>query len=323
MPADFLIVLCDLINALILHGHAPLSWLSGTILPLLKSASLDKTQVLSYRPIMLSSLFGNIIDIMVLNRYQKFFLTSSRQFGFKKDSSTNHYSFVLKEVISYYLRSNTDVFACALDIKKAFDRVDLIALFRKISLRKFPPVIVRFIFILYLRLSLCVFWNDAFSENFVSLNGVKEGGILSPFLFNIFIDDLLLELERLHLGCYVGLLYCGSIAYTDDVLLLASSLCALRVMLDYCTMYANNNSVLFNAAKFHCIHFNQNSLPVMQLAVSLQNVPLMWTDSIKHLGHVFAMNNNDATDIWLKEIISANVALFSVMFTQYYASYCV
>ena len=46
-PADFLIVLSDLINALILHGHAPLSWLSETILPLLKLASLDKTQVLS------------------------------------------------------------------------------------------------------------------------------------------------------------------------------------------------------------------------------------------------------------------------------------
>ena len=92
-----------------------------------------------------------------------------------------------------------------LDIQKAFDRVDLIALFRKISLRKFFPVIVHFIFILYSRLSLCVFWNGAFSENFVSLNGVKESGILSPFLFNIFIDNLLLELERSHLGCYVGL----------------------------------------------------------------------------------------------------------------------
>ena len=44
---------------------------------------------------------------------------------------------VLKEVISYYAHSNTDVFACALNIQKAFDRVDLIALFRKISLRKY------------------------------------------------------------------------------------------------------------------------------------------------------------------------------------------
>ena len=105
----------------------------------------------------MSSLFGKIIDIMVLNRYQDLFLTSNRQFGFKKDSSTNHCSFVLKEVISFYLRSNTNVFACILDMQKAFDRSDLIALFRKMSLRKFPPVIVRFIFILYSRLSLCVF----------------------------------------------------------------------------------------------------------------------------------------------------------------------
>ena len=111
-------------------------------------------QVLSYKPIMLSNWFDKIIDIMVLNRYQNLFLTSNRQFGFRKDSSTNHCSFVLKEVISNYLRSNTDIFTCALDIQKAFDRVDLIALFRKISLRKFPPVIVHFIFILYLRLSL-------------------------------------------------------------------------------------------------------------------------------------------------------------------------
>ena len=89
---------------------------------------------------------------MVLYRYQKLFLTSHRQFGFKKDSSTNHCSFVLKEVISYYLRSITDAFACALDIQKALNRVDLIALLRKISLRKFPPVIVRFICILYSKL---------------------------------------------------------------------------------------------------------------------------------------------------------------------------
>ena len=104
----------------------------------------------------------------------------------------------------------------------------------------------------------------------------------------------------LHLGCYVGLLYCGSIAYADDGLLLAPSLCALRVMLDCCTMYANNNNVLFNAAKSYYIHFNQNGLPVMQFAMSLQNFPLMWTNSIKNLGHVFTMNNNDAADILTK-----------------------
>ena len=55
---NFLSVLCSLINSFIKHGYAPASWLSGTIIPLLKSSSLDKSQVASYRPITLSSLFG-------------------------------------------------------------------------------------------------------------------------------------------------------------------------------------------------------------------------------------------------------------------------
>ena len=124
---------------------------------------------------------------------------------------------MLKEVISYYLRSNTNIFACVLEIQKSFDiQGRFNCSIGKISLRKFPPVIFRIMFILYSRLWLYVFWNDAFSNNFVSLNGVKESSILSPFLLNIFIDDLLLEPERLHIGCYIGLLYFGSIAYADD-----------------------------------------------------------------------------------------------------------
>ena len=72
-------------------------------------------------------------------------------------------------------------------------------------------------------------------------------------------------------------------------------------MLDCCTAFANNNNVLLYAAISYCIQFNQTSLPVTQFSVSLQNVPLMWTDSIKHLGHEFTINNNDTTDILTKK----------------------
>jgi hypothetical protein len=72
------------------------------------------------------------------------------------------------------------VFATALDMQKAFDRVDLLVLFKKLRVRSFPAVILRFMFILYSSLTLCVSWCGAFSDSFVSLNGVKQGGILYP-----------------------------------------------------------------------------------------------------------------------------------------------
>ena len=65
-PHDFFVVLCTLINAIIFHGHVPTQWLSGTIIPLLKSANIDKSITSSYRPITLSSVFGKIVDILIL-----------------------------------------------------------------------------------------------------------------------------------------------------------------------------------------------------------------------------------------------------------------
>ena len=50
------------------------------------------------------------------------------QFGLKKNHSINHCSFVIKEVVSYYLHNKSGVFACALGMQKAFYRVDLLNL---------------------------------------------------------------------------------------------------------------------------------------------------------------------------------------------------
>ena len=51
------------------------------------------------------------------------------------------------------------------------------------------------------------------------LNGVKQGGILSLYLFYIFIDDMLISLRNLNLGCFVGFVYFGCIAHADEVML--------------------------------------------------------------------------------------------------------
>ena len=134
------------------------------------------------------------------------------------------------------------------------------------------------------------------SESFLSLSGLKKGGILSPFLFSIYINDLLIGLESLKVGCFIGHVYFGCLAYADNIILLAPSLAALRVMLAFCSLFADVNDIPFNPSKSHCIQFCSN-MSVVQYDVVLHGTSLKWVDRVIHLGHVLVMTNDDISDI--------------------------
>ena len=63
---------------------------------------------------------------------------------------------------------------------------------------------------------------------------MKQGVVLSPILFSIYIDELLLKLESSGLGCYVGNVFVGTLGYADDLTLLSSNLRCLNRMLKIC-----------------------------------------------------------------------------------------
>jgi len=71
------------------------------------------------------------------------------------------------------------------------------------------------------------------SEYFVVRQGVRQGGVLSPFLFNVYVDELLNELEMNGIGCHVCNQYFGCIMYADDLLLLSASVSGLQHMLEW------------------------------------------------------------------------------------------
>ena len=60
-------------------------------------------------------------------------------------------------------------------------------------------------------------WQDTRSQSFDSMNGVRQGGILSPLLFTVYVDVLLKRLKENGMGCWIGRKYFGALSYADDI----------------------------------------------------------------------------------------------------------
>ena len=82
------------------------------------------------------------------------------------------------------------------------------------------PLIVRLLLNMYTHQKLQVKWNNIKSDKFNVTNGVRQGGVLSPFLFSIYMDELLMSLKENGVGCHMNDYFVGAFGYADDIILL-------------------------------------------------------------------------------------------------------
>jgi len=103
--------------------------------------------------------------------------------------------------------------------------------------RNIPPKYLRLLLNMYTSSVARVSWNGIFSQSFTVENGVRQGGVVSPVLFSLYIDGLLQRLWDSGVGCFIGSVYVGPLAYADDVALLAPTPSAMRRLLQICENY--------------------------------------------------------------------------------------
>ena len=90
----------------------------------------------------------------------------------------------------------------------------------------------------YTSSSSCILWSDQHSSSFIIKQSMQQGGILFPFLYCIFLDELLDTLAPSGAGVMISGIYSGSPTYADDISLIADSPTVLQLMLDLVDQYA-------------------------------------------------------------------------------------
>ena len=238
--------LTQLFRSIAIHGYVPEDFGKGLVVPIIKEKLLNANDLNNYRGITLIPVISKLFELVILEVGKEYFNTDELQFGFKAGSGCSHAIFLMTETIKYFLEKGSSVFVAALDLKKAFDRVSHLKLFTTLLKKKVPVWIIKSI----IGSTQNYQWWYAGKEYIRSFHvkcGVRQGGPLSPTLFNMFVDDCITDVRGTNAGCQIGEYYMGIIIYADDILLLSPTILGLQSMLDQCSQSLAKKCLEFNA----------------------------------------------------------------------------
>ena len=119
---------------------------------------------------------------------------------------------------------------------------------------------------------------------------MRQGGVLSPTLFAIYINVLIEKLSESRLGCKLKNGYFGCLVYADDVMLLAHTMSGLKKILKICEEFAENFDIAFNAEKSCLIRIGKR-YDFTCAQVMLNNKYILLSMELQYLGVVICCNS--------------------------------
>ena len=318
----FYVILSILFTSVLFHEFSPNSMILGTMIPIPKDRKKSLRNSGNYRAIALGSIFSKILDWVNLIKEEMTLCSSDLQFGFEKGTSTTQYAvrcmlyavrYMMYAVccmlyayavccmlyavcckllitIINFMESNAFVFM--LDASKAFDRVNYCKVFRELLKREMSPLILKLLLFMYTNQTLRLKWGIVMSKSFTVMNGVKQGGVLSPVLFVVYSKITGKWKWMSH-----GRTHAGALAYADDITLISPSMTGLRKMSSICEQYASVYDILFNGSKSKLLFFKGHCCNVSTLSIAVCGQFVEMSDTAVHLGHTTCITSNDRDNI--------------------------
>ena len=291
-PVKLLMMILKLMNKIKHKAYHPERWTEGLTTLLHKDG--DDEDPNNFRAITVINTIAKILAIMINERLDKFMedkkILRKEQIGFKKKSRPADHLFVVKTLFDHYKGHNKKLFTCFVDFQKAFDSVWRIGMYYKLIQTGFDKGIIKLLKDMYDKTSQRLKFDNKISRKIVTRRGVKQGCVLSPKLFNIFINDIPNIFDESCVPSKLGKATINCLMYADDLILISESQEGLQNCLNKLLEYTKRWNLKVNLKKTQVMVFNcqKRNKPIF----TFDNTVLKIVKEYKYLGTTVTNTGN-------------------------------
>jgi hypothetical protein len=273
----------------------PSDWKRSIIIPIHKKK--DRLDCSNYRGISLLCHCGKVFSTIILQRIRKRTeeILSEAQAGFRANRSTIDQIFTLRQIAEKYDEFGKDLYVCYIDFRKAFDSVWRRGLWRVMRHYGYPEKIVRLLESAYKDTFSAVRVDGELSEWFRTIMGVLQGCVLSPLLFNIFLELIMaIALEGTEEGAMIGGELISDLRFADDIALLGEKEEGLQESLTKVVQASKDMGMCINVQKTECQFIGRDET---QMGLEVDGQMLEQKESFVYLGGLIDAHEGSEKDV--------------------------
>ena len=254
-------LLLKLFNSILSNNWISEEWLLSLITAIHKKGPKEDPD--NYRGISLMSCMAKLFLTILNNRLTAFALERNiltrSQLGFVLGNRTSDPHIILNNLVHKYChKRKKKIFGCFVDFSKAFDSVPRNLLLEKLRKHNITGKIFDIIKTIYTNDQASVKFGNKFSPKFRTNQGVRQGCVLSPLLFNIFLCDIQETFDKCGNNPKLNNEEISCLIWADDILILSESEEGLQAKLDNLATYCQKNKLEVNTDKTKTMIFTKS-----------------------------------------------------------------
>jgi hypothetical protein len=283
-------------------GYVPKVWTQSIIKPIYKGKGM-KMECKNYRGISLSSIAGKVFARILVDRVRR--LTNKKlsveQSGFREGMGCIDQIFSVRQVVEKYLEKGKKVYSAFIDLEKAYDKVSRKGLWKVLEIYGVQGRLLQAVQSFYQDSKACVRVGEVNGEWFEVKNGLRQGCVMSPWLFNIYMDGVVREVKDIVGNVGIKLMneeidcHLTQLLYADDTALLSETETGLRLLVEKFAQVCQKRLLKINEDKSKLMIFEYGETSECDIRVNGRFIEVV--DKFCYLGCMLSKDGTGSEEI--------------------------